>query len=173
MITGIEIRNQQFKKKVRGYDEEEVKNFLMRIAADYENIYSENAQLRENIQRVEYELEKYRKMEETMNNSLILAQQTAEDVKASARREANAFLEEAKMKIARILSVYQDILKRLNVFSVELKAQLGSQIEMLDKNQHKMDELSEIFYGRDLKELLEGMEKATLEEQGDAQNNRT
>lgn len=172
MITGIEIRNQQFKKKVRGYDEDEVKNFLMRLAGDYENIYSENAQLRENIQRVQYELEKYRKMEETMNNSLILAQQTAEDVKTSARREANLFLQEAKLKIARLLSVYQDILKRLNVFSVELKAQLGSQIEMLDKNQHKMDELSDFFYGRDLKEMLEVMEKVELEDEPNAKNNR-
>lgn len=171
MITGIEIRNQQFKKKVRGYDEDEVKNFLMRVAVDYENIYSENAQLRENIQRVQYELEKYRKMEETMNNSLILAQQTAEQLKAGARREANVYLEEAKHKITRILSVYQDVLKRLNVFNVELKAQLNGQIEMLDKNQHKMDELSDYFYGRDLKELLEGMEKVSFEDERNAQSN--
>lgn len=170
MITGIEIRNQQFKKKVRGYDEDEVKNFLMRVALDYENLYSENAQLRENIQRVQYELEKYRKMEETMNNSLILAQQTAEQLKAGARREANAYMEEAKQKITRILSVYQDIIKRLNVFNAELKAQLTGQIEMLDKNQHKMDELSDYFYGRDLKEMLEGMEKARLEDDNNAQD---
>jgi cell division initiation protein len=170
VITGIEIRNQQFKKKVRGYDEDEVKNFLMRVALDYENLYSENAQLRENIQRVQYELEKYRKMEETMNNSLILAQQTAEQLKAGARREANAYMEEAKQKITRILSVYQDIIKRLNVFNAELKAQLTGQIEMLDKNQHKMDELSDYFYGRDLKEMLEGMEKARLEDDNNAQD---
>lgn len=171
MITGIEIRNQQFKKKVRGLDEDEVKNFLMHVAVDYENMYSENAQLRENIQRVQYELEKYRKMEETMNNSLILAQQTAEQLKAGARREANVYLEEAKLKITRILSVYQDVLKRLNVFNVELKAQLNGQIEMLDKNQHKMDELSDYFYGRDLKEMLEGMEKVSLEDDRNAQGN--
>jgi cell division initiation protein len=172
MITGIEIRNQQFKKKVRGYDEEEVRNFLTQIAIDYENMYSENAQLRENINRVQYELEKYRKMEETMNSSLILAQQTAESLKASARREANVYLDEARLKITRILSVYQDVLKRLNIFSVEFKAQLNSQIEMLDNNQHKMNELSDFFYGRGLKELLEGMEKVTLEDESDAQHNR-
>lgn len=165
MITGMEIRNQQFRKKVRGYDEDEVKNFLMRLALDYENLYSENAQLRENLQRVQFELDKYRKLEETMNSSLILAQQTAEEVKANARREANVYLEEAKQKIARVLFVYQDILKRLNVFSSELKGQLGSQLEMLDKNQRKMDELSDFFYGRDLKELLEGLEQVAVEEE--------
>ena len=107
MITGMEIRNQQFRKKIRGYDEDEVKNFLARIAVDYENMYSENARLKENIQQVQYELDKYRKMEETMNNSLILAQQTAEEFKTNARHEADLYLKEAKQKITQILSVYQ------------------------------------------------------------------
>ena len=41
MITAMEIRNQQFRKAVRGYSEDEVRNFLIRIAQDYENLYSE------------------------------------------------------------------------------------------------------------------------------------
>jgi cell division initiation protein len=170
MITGMEIRNQQFRKKVRGYDEDEVKSFLARIAVDYENMYSENARLKENIQQVQYELEKYRKMEETMNNSLILAQQTAEDFKTNARHEADLYLKEAKQKITQILSVYQDVLKRLNIFNAELKAQLNGQIDLLGKNQQKIDELSDFFYGRDFKEILEGMEKVALKDEGNAQS---
>lgn len=164
MITGMEIRNQQFKKSLRGYDEEEVKNFLVRLSQDYENLYGENSQLRESIQRVQYELEKYRKMEETMNNSLILAQQTAEEVIANARKEANLYLEDAKRHVATILAVYQDIIKRMNVFNVELKSQLSSEMEMLDKNQNKIDDLANFFYGKDIKELLENLEKVAITE---------
>lgn len=165
MITAMEIRNQQFKKAFRGYETNEVKNFIMQLAQDYENIYSENAQLREKIQRIEYELEKYRKMEETMNNSLILAQQTAEDLKINARKEADLILEQSKNRIAEILMVYQEVIKRLGVFGAELKAQICSEMEMLEKNQKKVEELSSFFYSKDLKEIVENLDKLSIREE--------
>lgn len=165
MITSMEIRNQQFHKSVRGYSEDEVRNFLLRVAQDYENIYSEHAKLRESVQRVEYELARYRRMEETMNNSLILAQQTAEDLKANARREAQLMLDESKHRISDVLMVYQDIIKRMNVFNTELKAQISGQMDMLEKNQRKIDELTGFFYGRDLKEMMERLESVTLKDE--------
>lgn len=164
MITAMEIRNQQFKKSLRGFNEDEVRNFLVRLSQDYENLYSENSQLRENMQRIQYELDKYRKMEETMNNSIILAQQTAEEVIANARKEANLHLEDSKRHVASILGVYQEIIKRMNVFNVELKSQMNAEMEMLDKNQRKIEDLANFFYGKDLKELLENLEQVTAEE---------
>jgi len=158
----MEIRNQQFRKAVRGYSEDEVRNFLVRIAQDYETLYSENAKMRETVQRLEYELSRYHRMEETMNSSLILAQQTAEDLKAAARKEAQLMLEESKRRISDILLVYQEIIKRMSLFNTELKAQIGGQLEILDKNQRKIEELSDFFYGRDLKEMMERLESVTI-----------
>ncbi len=163
MITAIEIRNQQFSKAIRGYNEEEVKNFLYRLSQDYENLYSENAKLKEKIQKLEYDLDKYYKMEETMNNSLILAQQTAEGLRANAKKEADLILEGSKGKIAEILMIYQEIIKRMNIFGVEIKAQVGAQLEMLEKNQARVEELSTFFYSKDLKDLLENLEEVSLD----------
>jgi cell division initiation protein len=168
MITAMEIRNQQFKKSFRGFDEEEVKNFLVRLSQDYENLFSENSQLRESIQRVQYELDKYRKMEETMNNSIILAQQTAEEVIANAHKEANMHLEDSKRHVASILGVYQEIIKRMNVFNVELKTQMSIEMEMLDKSQRKIEDLANFFYGKDLKDLLENLEQVSVKEPANA-----
>lgn len=165
MITAMEIRNQQFHKAVRGYSEDEVRNFLLRISQDYETLYSEYSKSKETIQRLEHELSRYRRMEETMNNSLILAQQTAEDLKATAKKEAQLMLEESKRKISDILMVYQEIIKRMNVFNTELKAQIGGQMEMLEKNQRKIEELSNFFYGRDLKEIMERLETVTINDE--------
>ncbi|WP_054695716.1 DivIVA domain-containing protein [Syntrophomonas palmitatica] len=165
MITAVEIRNQQFGKSLRGYDSNEVNNFLLQVAQDYEKLYSENATLRDNMQRLEYELQKYRKLEETMNNSLILAQQTAEDVKSNARREAAIIMEESKRRIAEVFSLYQDLIKRLGVFSADLKGQLLGQMEIVEKNQRKMEELSAFFFSKDLKELMEKLEASTVGEQ--------
>ncbi|QGT99689.1 Cell division initiation protein DivIVA [Candidatus Syntrophocurvum alkaliphilum] len=164
MITAMEIRNQQFSKAVRGYKEDEVKNFLYQLAQDYEALYSENVKLREEMQRVEYEIEKYRKIEETMNNSLVLAQQTAEEVKNNAQKEADLILENSKRKIAETLMIYQEIIKRLNLFNAELKSQVNGQLELLEKNEKKVEELSNFFYAKDIKDVLEKLEKATLVE---------
>ncbi len=164
MITGMEIRNQEFKKTLRGYSETEVRNFLAELARDYENLYSQNANLKESVQRLESELIKYRKIEETMNNSLIFAQQTAEDMKTNARREADLILEDAKRRIAELLMVYQEVIKRLNLFNTELKAQMSGQIEMLEKNQHRVEELSQFFYSKDLKEILEKLEQVNIKD---------
>jgi cell division initiation protein len=158
MITGMEIRNQQFRKKMRGYDPVEVQNFVHNLAQDYENLYSENVVLRENIQKVKYELDHYRKLEETMNNSLILAQQTAESIKSNAHKEAEMILEESRKKIAETFLVYQEVLQRLNMITAEIKSQINSELEMLEKNQRKTEALSEFFFSKDTKEILEKLD---------------
>ncbi len=155
MITGMEIRNQQFRKKMRGYDPAEVKNFIFNLAKDYETLYSENVLLRENIQKTQYELDHYRKLEETMNNSLILAQQTAEMIKANAQKEADLMQEESRRKIAEIFQAYQEVLQRLNMMTAEIKAQVSGELEMLEKSQRKTEELSEFFFSKDTKAILE------------------
>ncbi len=163
MITGMEIRNQQFNKSMRGYDTEEVKNYLYKLAQDYENVYSENAQLKESLQRVRYDLDRYHKLEETMNNSLILAQQTAEMLKINAQKEADMIMEESKKKIAETFMVYQEVVKRLNLINVELKAQISGELEILERSQKKTEELSNFFYSKDIKDIMENLGKLSLE----------
>jgi len=166
LITGMEIRNQQFTKSMRGYNEEEVKNYLQQLAQNYETLYSENSQLKESIQRCKFELDKYHKIEETMNNSLILAQQTAETLKVNAQKEAEKILDDSKRSIAEMLSAYQEVIKRLNLFNLELKSQLNIELEMLEKNMKKTEELSTFFNNQDVKDLLSNMSKLKIEEKG-------
>lgn len=164
MLTSMEIRSQQFRKGLRGFKEEDVRNYLAVVAQDYEKLFSDNATLRDQIQKMDNDLGKYRKMEETMNNSLILAQQTAEELKQNARREAALMMAESKQKIAEMLKIYQDVIKRLNVYNAELKAQISGQMEMLEKGQQRIDDMANFFYGKDLKEILEGLEAIKMEE---------
>lgn len=163
MITAMEIRNQQFSKSMRGYSEEEVKTFIVHLAQDYESLYSENAKLREKIQNLEYELDRYKKIESAMNNSLVLAQQTAEAVKQNAEKEAAVMLQQSKTHINEMLMVYQDVIKRLNIFNVELKGQLTSEMELLDKNMKKTDEMAQFFYGKDLRKIMVNLEKINFD----------
>lgn len=165
MLTAQEIRKQEFKKSMRGYDPEEVKNYLFTLAQDYENVYSENVQLKETMQRLNYELDRYHKLEETMNNSLILAQQTGDMLKENAKKEADIIMQNSKKKIAEIFVVYQEVVKRLNTFNAELRGQLSAELEMLEKRSHKIEELSSFFYNDDIKDLIVNLGKVNLEEQ--------
>jgi len=170
LITGMEIRNQQFSKSMRGYNEEEVKNFLQHTAQDYENLYGENSQLKESIQRCKFELEKYHKIEESMNNSLILAQQTAENLKANAEKEAERMLNDAKRAIVGMLDVYQELMKNLNMFNMEYKSRLNLQLDILDKNIAKNEEVSNFFNRPDIKDLVSNLSKMKLDVPADAAN---
>jgi cell division initiation protein len=166
----MEIRNQQFGKSIRGYNEDEVKIFLQQIAQDYENLYGENSQLKESIQRCKFELEKYHKIEEAMNNSLILAQQTAENLKAGAEKEAERRLDDAKRAIVEMLDVYQELMKSLNMFNMEFKSRLNLQLEILDKNIAKNEEVSIFFNKPDIKDLMANLSRMTVNVKPDAAN---
>lgn len=164
MITGMEIRNHQFSKSFRGYREEEVKEFIQQVAHDYETLYAENSQLKENIQKQLFELDKYRKIEGTMNNSLILAQQTAEELKVNARLEAVKILEDLKGSIAEMVASYQEMMKHLNVFNLELKSQLNVQLELLEHNLKKNEDMAVFFSKPDVKDLLDRLNSLQLDE---------
>ena len=167
MITSMEIRNQRFNKSFRGYSRDEVMNFMSQMAQEFENVYSDNANLKEQLQRVEYELQKYKKLEDTMNNSLILAQRTAEDLKINARKEADIILAESKRQINELLIVYQEIIKRLNIYNAEITAQVNGELEMLQKNRQKVESLSNFFYSEDMKNVMHNLEKMQLKETPD------
>lgn len=172
MITSMEIRNHQFSKSLRGYNQDEVKNLLTVIAQDYETLYVENSQLKESMLRLEHELNRFKKMEETMNSSLIVAQQTADNIKSNAQREADVMVNDAKRRIAEIFLLYQDVTKRLNMFNSELKGQINGQLEMIDKNQKRVEELTNFFFGKDMKEIMESLEKADLKGNDDAADHK-
>jgi len=163
MITAMEIRNHQFSKSIRGYNEEQVKTFIVSLTQDYESLYSENAKLREKVQNLEFELDRYRKLENTINSSLVLAQQTAEAVKKNAEKDAALMLQNSKAHINEMLMIYQEVIKRLNLFNLELKGQFISEMELLEKNMKKTDEMTQFFYGKDLKEIMVNLEKINLE----------
>lgn len=160
----MEIRNQQFTKSIRGYNEDEVKNFLQQLAQDYENLYSENSWLKESVQRSKFELKKYHNIEEMMNSSLILAQQTAEMLKVNAQKEAERMLDDSKRAIVEMMTAYQEILKNLQRFNVEIKSQLNTELEMVEKNISKNEELAKFFKAQDVQELLANLSQLKLTE---------
>ena len=101
-ITPMDIEQQQFGRSFRGYNEEEVDNFLDRIAKDYEDLLNENIKLKEEIERIQSRLEEYSKMDETLRSALVNAQQSASNIKENVEKEAQVVIENAKIEAEKI-----------------------------------------------------------------------
>ena len=97
LLTPMEIHNHQFKKSFRGYSENEVDDFLDRIVEDFEKLLRENDRLQNQINSDKRELEQYRKLEKTLNDTLMVAQRTADEVITAAKKNAD----EMKENVAR------------------------------------------------------------------------
>lgn len=160
MISPIEVRRQEFSRSIRGYDRVEVDSFLNSVSDEFERLYRENAELKEAIQRAELDMAKYKKLEETLNQTLLLAQQTAEEIRANAHKEAEMLVEGARLRIKETFAAYEEIVKRLNVYRTEIKSYINSQVEFMDRHEQRLEDLTSFFFSNDTKELLEAFSKA-------------
>ena len=134
-ITALDIKDKQFTTKFRGYNEQEVDEFLDIIVDDYEDLVRDNRELTTRIKELEEKLAYFDEMKESLSQSVILAQETAEKVKASAADEsanlinkanfnATHLIEEAKSKASEILRDATDEAKRVAIETEELKRQV-------------------------------------------------
>lgn len=84
----MDIHNQTFKRSFRGFNEEEVDNFLDQVVNDYEHLWRENDTLKEQLARSQKDIEQYKRLEENLKDTLLVAQKTAEEVTTNAKNAA-------------------------------------------------------------------------------------
>ena len=99
MITPMDIHNKTFSRQIRGYAQDEVNTFLEELAKDYERIYREHREMEEEMDTIRTKLRNYEKMEATMSNTLVMAQETADNVKKNAHKEAELSIREAQNEV--------------------------------------------------------------------------
>ncbi len=151
-ITPLDIQNKEFERTFRGYDIEDVDEFLDRIAKDLDQLIRENNDHKEQVAMLHEKNKTYHKMEETMHNAIVVAQETAEEVKHSAKREAELIrkdaereakqiLEEARLRAGRVLGEHEELLKRARVFKMRFKAFLETQLTLLESDEWMTEQL--------------------------------
>ncbi|MCX7902995.1 MAG: DivIVA domain-containing protein [Caloramator sp.] len=154
-ITPNDIANKEFKKAFRGYDADEVDEFLDQIVEEYEKIYKENLNLKEKISTLNEKIEHYANIESTLQNTLVLAQSAAEQAKENSKKEAEMILNNAKEKSEelikdaqnkasqiiseaqqRVLEInkeYEMLKQEFNMFKSRFKGLLQAQLETIEK----------------------------------------
>ena len=104
MLTPQDIKNKTFTKGFRGYEVEEVDKYLAELRKEYEYLYIDNMELKETIERVSSKLEYYQQMEATMQSTLAVAQETADEVKANSEKKAALLEHETQVKCEHLLA---------------------------------------------------------------------
>lgn len=103
-IRPIDIRRKEFKNGFRGYDANQVDDFLDAVADEFERIYSENSRVREEIASLRERLDQFEQLEGSIRSALVHAEQAAKDLRQNASREAELTIREAKARSHQILS---------------------------------------------------------------------
>ena len=144
MLTPIDIQNQDFAVKFRGYDPDEVDDFLDLLGADYEKFYKENIELRDKVGALTKSVEHYKSMEQTLQQSIMLAQTAAEDIKKNAAEKADVIVNEAQNKSADTLRATDEELlqkhreleavkREVESYKLRIKGNCTGLLEMLEK----------------------------------------
>lgn len=102
-VTPMDIRQQQFTVRFRGFDRQEVDAFLADVAADYEQLVKENALLKEQLAALEERSRGIEGREKLLQDTLLTTQRLAEEMKDGAKREANLLVREAELQGDKLL----------------------------------------------------------------------
>ncbi len=157
-LTPLDIHNKEFSKGFRGYDEDEVNEFLDQVIKDYEMMIREKKQLEEKVAELTEKLGYFTNIEETLNKSILIAQETAEEVKRNAQKEAKLIIKEAEKNADRIISEalaksrkialeVEELKRQSKVFRTRFRMLVEAQLEMLNNDDwdHLMEyEIKEI-----------------------------
>ncbi|HOT23125.1 MAG TPA: DivIVA domain-containing protein [Thermoleophilia bacterium] len=103
-LTPLDIRHKEFKRVMRGYADVEVDEFLDDVADEFERLFKENIDLTERVEGLDEKVGQYRRIEETLQKTLVSAQQSAEELKANATKESQLILRDAELKARQMVS---------------------------------------------------------------------
>jgi len=102
-LTPLDIHHKEFRHSLRGYAEEEVDAFLDEVADEFERLFKENIDLSEKLEAASATVRQYQDQEQTIRNTMVAAQRSAEDIVAKARQEAATLLRDAEVKAKEII----------------------------------------------------------------------
>ena len=143
MITPLDIENKKFSKQmVNGYSVEEVDEFLDQLTAEYEQKCKEISEKDRKISSLEKELVHFKTIESTLQNTLIIAQSAADEVKNTAKQQAEQIIKEAEGRAKQSLdSLNQSIVlkqremdeidKQFDIYKAKMESLLISQLELI------------------------------------------
>jgi DivIVA domain len=143
MLTPLDIENKKFKKVMMGVDPQEVDDYLRMVLSDYEKIFRRNIELEDRLSVLDDALNRYKEMENTMQNAIMVAQKAGDDLTRAAHEKANVIVGQTKVRISeaiaeantqihRLEEKYDTVRAEFETYKVKMSAMLRAQQELLD-----------------------------------------
>jgi cell division initiation protein len=150
-LSPLDIKNQQFSRSFRGFNPDAVNSFRNLLANELEELIRQNSDYAARVKELEERLENYAKIERSINEALLLAQQTASDVRKNAQKEADFIVKEAGLRaeqeaagvrerIGKIKSEYASLQNQRDVFFARFKGLLTTQLSLLSALSNDVEE---------------------------------
>ena len=122
MLTPLDIQNKNFKKKFNGYSKADVEEFFSLVCEAYDKLYTENAALRDKLSAMADTIKQYKVIEGTLQETLVIAQKTGEDVKNAAAEKAERIIEDANKQADEIIRKAAEDVRIYKNEKIKLKA---------------------------------------------------
>src|SRR5690606_9315139 len=176
-LSPLDIHNKEFTRGFRGYAEDEVNEFLDQIIKDYEIVLHEKKELEEKIKMMSEQMNHYNSLEDTLQKSIVVAQEAAGEVRRNSEKEAKLIVKEAEKNADRIVNdalakarkitiEIDELKKQSKVFRNRFKMLVEAQLDLL--NTGDWDQLLE--YDVDLTEIQKNNRKEINEENQNDEN---
>lgn len=144
-LTPLDIHNKEFGRKLRGYDEDEVNEFLDQIIKDYEALIRENKEMQHQAQALQEKLNHFANLEDTLSKTIIVAQEAADEVKGNAKKEAQLIIKEAEKNADRIVNdalaksrkvamEVEELRKQASIYRTRFRTLVEAQLELLSQD---------------------------------------
>ncbi|AIQ60201.1 DivIVA domain-containing protein [Paenibacillus borealis] len=144
-LTPLDIHNKEFSRRIRGYDEDEVNEFLDQVIKDYESVIRENKELHNQLLSIQERLDHFVNIEESLSKTILVAQEAADDVKNNSKKESQLILKEAEKNADRIINEAlsksrkvaietEELRKQASIYRTRFRTLLEAQLELLSQD---------------------------------------
>lgn len=142
-VSPASIKLQEFAKKMRGYDPEEVHTFLEKLADDVDTLINENDELKDQVESLNEKLSEFKKIEKNLQETLLKAQESSTKAIESTKKQSNLIMKEAELKSAQIVEKARESANEIrnavinlreerDLIVAKLKAIINSQAHLLE-----------------------------------------
>lgn len=151
-ITPLDVRKQEFRKAVRGFDCDEVRAFLSTLADEYETVLVDNKQIRDMIMEQEDKIQEYQGMERNLRDTLMTAERVMQETRDNASKKGDLIIQDAEMKARQVLEECrlrtEELRREIMSLRKEKESYLGrfkslaeAQIKFVDTHENDFEDL--------------------------------
>jgi cell division initiation protein len=144
-LTPLDIHNKEFARRLRGYDEDQVNEFLAQVIKDYEAVIRENKELSTELLNVQEKLDHFATIEDTLSKTIIVAQEAADEVRNNAKKESQLIVKEAEKNADRIVNEalaksrkialeVEELKKQASIYRARFRTLVEAQLDLLSQD---------------------------------------